>query len=162
MATTTVPDVLINLQAQLAARPALIGPPKVAVHLIDLDTYTDPEAIVFGRVFVAGATTFAWGSVEGSRATLEPPSLSGYVYVTLPGDSDSKAADALRRGGTLLEEVMQQLRDDPSLQGALAGRARRAPLVESAAWTTGLAQLDQVAVVRLYIDWTISWNAVTF
>lgn len=161
MAQTTVPDVLINLQAQLTARPTLVGPPKVPVHLVDLDTYTDPEAIVFGRVLVATATTFAWGSGEGSRATLEPPSLSGYVYVTLPGDSDAKAADVLRRGGTLLEEVMQQLRDDPTLAGALTGRARRAPLVESAAWTTGLAQIDEISVVRLYIDWTVTWTATT-
>lgn len=161
MAQTSVPDVLINFQGQLAARPALLGPPVVPVYLVDLGVTSDPEAIGFTRCTVAGAEFFAWGAGEGSRATIEPPSLGGYVWVEIPGGDTAKAAAAIRRAGVLLGEVMQQLRDDPFIGGALTGRLRGAPLMRSAIWTMGLGETDRVSVARVNVDWVITWNAVT-
>src|SRR6266540_1652045 len=146
MAQTSVPDVVINFQAQLAARPALVGPPLVPVYLVDLGVTSDPEAIGFTRCTVAGADFFAWGAGQASRATLEPPTLAGYVWVELPGNDTTSAATAIRRAGVLLGEVMQQLRDDPYIAGALTGRLRGAPLMRSATWTMGLGEQNRTSV----------------
>lgn len=159
MAQTSVPDVLINLQQQLAARPGLADVP---VYLIDLGVTTDPEAVGFTRCSVAGAGFFGWGGGEASRATVEPPTLGGYVWVQFAGDDTTKAVTAIRRAGVLLGEIMQQLRDDPFVGGALAPpRLRSAPLMQSAVWTMGLGEQNRVSIVGVNIDWTITWNATT-
>lgn len=165
MAETSVPAVLISLQALLAVRPALVGPPKVPVYLVDLGAWSDPEAVFFSRVTMAGAAFLGWGSGEQSLATVEPLTMSGYLYTNVPGNDTAKAAAALQRAGDLLGEVMQQLRDTPDLGGALgtlaAPRRWRPPMVTSAAWTAGMAGPDGTSVARVLIDFTIAWSATT-
>ena len=159
MATTSVPDVLINFRTQLMARAALAG---VAVHLIDFGDLTEHEVIQFTRVQMSGAAFFLWGAGEGSRATREPLVLSGSVFVELAGNDDEGAATALRRAGVLLTEIMQQLRDDPTIWGALVSpRVRGAPLMESALWRTAPADAEGSSAIHVRVDFSIAWNAVT-
>jgi len=158
MASTSVPDVLINLAAQLRLRPAVIGPPKVAVHEMDLGTWDEDEAIVLGKVTVADADFFA----QGTYATAEPPALTGYLFVEQPGSDDAAVRAVLLRGKVLIVEVMQQLRDDASVGGALAPPTmRRPPRVSSQTWQAVPADTDGAGVVRLRVDFTIQWTART-
>jgi hypothetical protein len=165
MATTSVPDVLINLRDRLAARPVLVGPPVVPVYLVDLGNFSNAEAVVLSRVTMAGASFVGWGAGEASLATVEPLTLSGYLFTAVPGNDQAKADAALRRGGVLLAEVMQQLRTDPTVGGALGTlvppQRWQPPLMTSAAWSTWMAGPDGTSVARVLIDFTIAWSAMT-
>lgn len=152
---------LANLRTQLLARPAIVGPPAVAVHIIELGTWTEPELIVFTRVAMTGAGFLGWGAGAESLKTVEPLTLSGYVAVDVPGRSDDDAAIAMARAGVLLDEVSQQLRDDPTVLAALDGDTRwQPPLMTSAALTPWIADRDGVSLTSVRIDWTVAWQAV--
>jgi len=130
----------------------------VPVHIFDVGSWTEPEAIVFGQVTVTDADFFALGTY----ATAEPPSLAGYVFTELAGATDAEAATAYARAGVLLGEVMQQLRDDPSIDGALATTLlRRPPRVASETWLPWLADADGASIVRLRVNFTVAWIART-
>jgi hypothetical protein len=165
MATTSVPSVFTSFQTQLTARPALTTPKVVPVYIVDLGNWTDPEAIVLSRVRMAGASFIGWGSGEASLATVEPLTLNGYLFTVVPGNDTTKAAAAQARAGVLIGEVMQQLRDDPTMAGALGTltppRRWQPPLMTEADWTTWLAGPEGAAVVRVLVDFTITWSATT-
>lgn len=159
MAITSIPDVLINFRTQLMTRPGLAG---VTVDLIDFGNLTASELVTFTRVQMTGAGFFLWGAGEGSRATREPLTLSGSVFVELAGNDNAAAVTALQRAGAILEEIMQQLRDDPAIGGALVPpRVRNAPLMESALWRAVPADAEGSGAIHVRVDFSIAWQATT-
>jgi len=162
MASTSVPDVLVNLAAQLRLRPGLVG---VAVHLLDFAGALEPETVRFTRVTMAGAAFLGWGAGPDSLRTIEPLRLAGFVSVTLPGGDNEHAAAALARGGVLLTEVAQQLRDDPAVGGALGTLAPpyrwRPPLMDRQDWRLGAAERDGAGLVAVQVDFSVAWQATS-
>jgi hypothetical protein len=167
MAQTSVPTVRANLQALLAARPALTTPnPVVPIYIADLGNWTDPEAIILGQTRMAGAAFVGWGAGEASFATVEPLTMDGYLFTAIGGNDQAKAAAAEIRAGVLLGEVMQQLRDNPTVNGALGTlqvpRRWQPPLMSSATWSTWMApDPSGASVARVLVDFTITWSATT-
>src|SRR5262245_12223556 len=164
MATTSVPVVWANLSQQLRVRPGLAGVPVRTVDL-GMAAWTDTEAIVWTRAAMTGAALLGWGAGPGSLATIEPITLSGYLYTALGGDSDDKAAAALTRAGELLTEVAQQLRDDPTINGALQSLTVtptrwQPPVMTNAVWSAWQGDVNGVAVVRVAVDFTVTWQAI--
>lgn len=162
MALETAPDVLVNLAALLALRPTLIGPPKVPAYPVDLGNWTDPEAIVLAQATMVGARFLGWGAGPGSGVTVQPLTLAGYLFTTIAGNDATKAGEALGHAKVLLGEVAQELRDHPDVGGALDSTHRwRQPLITQATWTTAMG-LDQqgVSVARVWVDFTINWQAL--
>ncbi len=161
MATETVPAVMEGLTTALAARPALAGPPKVPVYLLNLGVQSDPEAIVWTLATITGARFLGWGAGPGSGATVQPLSLNGYLFTAVPGNDTTKAAVALDRAGVLLGEIAQELRDHPDIGGALDATHRwRPPMITSAAFMPWVAEINGTAVARARVDFTITWNAL--
>src|SRR6266536_2349854 len=160
MATETVPAVMQNLTALLAARPLLAGPPKVPVYLFNFGVTSDAEAVVWTLGTITGARFLGWGSGPGSGATVQPLSLNGYLFTAVPGNDAAKAAAALARAGALLGEVAEQLRDDPTAGGALDQTHRwRPPILTSAAFLPWMADLNGTSVARVRVEFTITWQA---
>lgn len=164
MPLTTVPAVYKQLAAQLRLRAGIIGPPKVAVHTIDLALaggigWRDSEAIVFGNC----TAPQAWIGM-GTTVTKEDAVLSGYVFAELPGGDDSKADEVRDRAGVILDELVQQVRTDPNVNGAIpaaTGRARIPPLLTAGAWSAWLPEENGVVIARVRIDWSLTWQART-
>ena len=165
MAQTSIPAVLTGLRTLLLARPALAAPPAVAVHLLDAPPFADPEAIVWSRATMAGAAFVGWGAGEASLATVEPLTLAGYLYTSVSGNTETLAAAALTRAGVLLGEVMQQLRDDPTIGNALGTltppRRWKPPLMSTAVWTVNRSSTDGSGGIDVTVDFTITWSATT-
>lgn len=158
-AATTVPAVLTNLAAQLRLRATIIGPPKVAVHTVDLGTWADSEAIVFGQV----TAPQSWLGLRtlGALATRENATLSGYIFSELAGDADTHADTAHARVGALLNELVAQVQTDPNVNGAIpASVARIPPLLTGATLSTWMADNGEgVSVARVRVDWQLAWEA---
>jgi hypothetical protein len=151
-AATTVAAALAGIRTTLQARPALAG---VAVHTVDLG-WSENEAIVLTRVDAPQG----WLAI-GQLATKEDVTVSGYIFVGLAGsagDDDALAAQA--RAAVLENEVAQQLREDGSFGGVIPLAQRRLPpRLGQVSWRTWLAEVDQVGIARVRIDWTIVWQA---
>ena len=162
MADTSVPGVLVNLAAQLRLRPGLAG---VAVDLLDAPGALPPEAIRFVRVTMAGAAFLGWGKGPDALATVQPLRLAGFVSVELPGDDNAAAATALTRMGALLTETEQQLRDDPTVGGALGALSPpyrwQPPRMDTADWRLGPADRDGTAALWVQVDFTVVWQATS-
>lgn len=152
---TTVPAVLKQLAAQLRLRGNLAG---VAIHTVDLGTWSDIEAVVFGQVLAPQS----WLGLRtlGSLSTREDAVMSGYIFTELAGDSDANADTAHDRAGVLLNELVAQVQTDPNINGAVpAAVARVPPLLTSVTWSTWKADLDGVGISRVRIDWSLTWQA---
>jgi hypothetical protein len=159
MAEITIPGVLQSFRAQLLPRAALAGVP---VYLVDRRSWQAPEAIVLGRVVMTGARWLGWGAGPASRATVESLSLQGYVFSAVAGSDPTNDAAALDRAGVLFGEVVQQLRDDPTVGGDLAGSVRyEAPKVDSSAWDVWPSEQDGSAIIRIRVDFRVVWQAVS-
>jgi hypothetical protein len=161
MATETVPAVMTGLATLLAARPTLAGPPAVPVYPVNLGNQSDAEAIVWTLATITGARFLGWGSGPGSGVTVQPLTLNGYLFTAIPGNDTTKAAAALARAGVLLGEIAQQLRDTPTIGGALDQTHRwQPPLLTSAAFLPWIADLNGTSVARVRVEFTISWQAL--
>jgi hypothetical protein len=152
MATTSVPAVLTKLAAQLRLRAGLAG---VAVHTYDVGTWTDLEAIVFSQV----EAPQSWVTMS-TPGVDEIATLRGYIFTTLAGASDADANTAHARAGVLLNELVQQVRTDPNVNSAIATPVEE-PLLTGVTWQTWPDEIDQSGVIRIRIDWTLTWTAGT-
>lgn len=147
--TTRVPAVLANLRTQLLARPALSG---VAVHPYDVGAWADNEAIVFGQVEAPAS----WSSMT-SPGLDETATLSGYVFAGMAGNADTAATTAQARAGILLDELVAQVTSDPKVNNAIDGFWP--PLLTAATWQTWADDIDQAGVIRIRVNWTLTWTA---
>lgn len=159
MATSTVGGFLAGLRTLLLARPALTG---VAVHPADLGILTDADAIVFGRVTMSAARFLGWGAGEASLATIEPLTLTGAASSRLPGNGPTDVLAAYDRADLLRTEVMQQLRDDPTIANELVAPQRlQPPLMTSAVYGVWRADEEGSGTFRARVDFRIDWQAIT-
>jgi hypothetical protein len=148
MAGTSVPAAYANLAASLRLRAGLAG---VGVHTLD-GPWTDPEAVVLGRADAPQE----WATMSNPGID-ETVTLAGYLFAERPGNADADA-DALRtRAGVLLGELAQQLRDDPTLSGAIVGPVD-APLLTSLGWQGWWAEQDGTSLSRVRVDWAVTWT----
>lgn len=159
MAAISIPGVLDSLRTQLLARPALVG---VQVYLVDRGSWQDPEAIVLSQVVMTGARWLGWGTGAASRQTVESLRMNGYVFARVPGGDSAADTAALDRAGVLFGEVVQQLRDDPTVGGDLSPTVRyEQPRVESALWGAWPGDQDGTAIIRVRVDFAIVWSAIS-
>lgn len=159
-ASTTVPAFMAGIHELLTARPNLAG---VSIRLTD-GRWQDREAIVLSRVSMNAATFLGWGSGPDSLATVEPLTLSGYAFAEVGNDPAAAAAAvaAYNRVGTFIVEILQQLRDDPTIADALMAPQRlQPPLMLSALWGTWPADDRGVGTTAIRVDFTIAWQAIT-
>lgn len=159
MAEVTVPGFLVAFRTQLLTRQALAGVP---IYLVDRGSWRDPEAIVLSRVTMTGARWLGWGTGPASHATVEPLTLAGYVFARVPGSDPTGDRTALERAGVLLTEIAQQLRDDPTVGGDLSPTTRyRPPIMDSAVWGAWPGTENEVAIIRVRVDFRIVWAAIS-
>jgi hypothetical protein len=159
VATISVPGFLVNWRTQLVARSALAGVP---VYIVDRGSWSDDEAVVLSRVTMTGARWLGWGAGAASHATIEPLTLAGYIFARLAGSDAIADAAALTRVGVLLGEVIQQLRDDPTVGGDLAPSVRyQPPRMESALWGAWPGEQQGAAIIRVRVDFSIVWQAIS-
>ncbi len=156
MADISVPAVWTGLRERLLLRPPLAGVP---VYLIDRGSWTDPEAVVLPQISMTGARWLGWGAGYG---TVEPLVLAGYLFVGVAGNDPVADKAALVRAGVMLGEVVQQLRDDPTVGGALVAPVRlEPPKLDSALWDTWRTEQQGTAVIRVRVNFRIVWQAVS-
>ena len=159
MAAVSVPGVLESFRTLLQVRPALTGVP---VHLVDRQEWLDTEAIVFSRVTMAGARWLGWGAGQASHATVQPLTLTGYYFGRVAGNDATADQAAWDRAGVVLGEVAQQLRDDPAMGGDLSPTTRyQPPRMESALWGVWPGTQNEVAIIRVRVDFTVIWQAIS-
>jgi hypothetical protein len=152
MATTSVPAVLTKLAAQLRLRANLVG---VAVHTYDVGTWTDLEAIVLSQVEAPQSWSGMFDPGIDESATMR-----GYIFTTMAGATDADADTAHARAGVLLNELAQQVRTDPNVNSAITTPVE-SPLLTGATWQTWPDEIDQSGVIRIRVDWVLTWTAGT-
>jgi hypothetical protein len=156
VADISVPAFWTGLRQLLLVRAPLAGVP---VYLIDRGSWTDAEAVVLPQVSMTGARWLGWGTGYG---TVEPLVLAGYLFVAVAGNDPTSDKAALDRAGVLLGEVVQQLRDDPTVGGALVSPVRlEPPKVDSALWDTWRTEQQGAAIIRVRVSFRIIWQAVS-
>lgn len=159
MAAVSVPGFLVNWRTQLQLRPALAGVP---VYIVDRGSWQVVEAIVLSRVSMTGARWLGWGAGQASHATVEPLRLNGYAFARVAGADAAADAAALNRVGVFIGEVVQQLRDDPSVGGDLSPTVRyQPPRMESALWGAWPTDQEGTAIIRVRADFSIVWAAIS-
>lgn len=159
MAEVTVPGFLVKFRTALGTRVAL---QDVPVYIVDRGSWSAPDAIVLSRVVMSGATWLGWGAGSASHATVDPLTLQGYAFARVPGSSSEADRRAWERAGVLLGEVIQQLRDDPTVGGDLSPTTRyQMPRVDQAVWGAWPSDQDGTAVIRVRVDFRIAWQAIT-
>jgi hypothetical protein len=144
---TSVPAAGKNFAAALRLRSALAG---VGVHRVD-GPWTDSEAIVLLGV----QAPQSWSTMTDPGVD-EQATMSGYLFHERPGDTDDDADDAYDRAGVIFDELADTLHDDPTLGGAVP--AFGPPLLTAATWQGWQAETDGSAIVRVRIDWQITWS----
>lgn len=147
---TSVPTAVANLAAALRLRALLDG---VAVHTVD-STWTDPEAIVL----VGVQAPQSWSTMSDPGID-EQAVLSGYLFVERAGDADADADTLRSRAGVLFDELADTIHDNPTLGGAVP--AFGSPLLTAATWQGWAAESDGTSIIRIRVDWQITWNAAT-
>lgn len=159
MADISVPAVWTGLRDLLLLRAPLQGVP---VYVVDRGSWTDPEAVVLSQVSMTGARWLGWGG-PASLQTIEPLTLAGYLFVAVAGNDPTADKAALQRAGIMLAELVQQLRDDPTIGGTLVSPVRlEPPKLDSALWDTwATSSPEGVAVIRVRVNFRVIWQAIS-
>jgi hypothetical protein len=152
---TTLPAVMTNLAAALRLRTVFIGPPKVGVHTVMLDAWTDSEAVVF-----TGATGPRSFATMADPGTDQAATLQGIVFAELAGADDAKATAAQVRAGVILDDLVAYCTANPTIGGALAD-VPGPPLLTQETWSTWMAEQDGGSVARVRVEWALTWSAAT-
>lgn len=110
MATFSYPAFLDAYKTALENRAGLTG---VTVSTVPLGTDTPRRAVVFHRVTQAD-TWHAMGHIVDETYTV-----SGQIYLEVPGAGDTAGKQARDEATAIMEEIRDELVDDPTVGGVV-------------------------------------------
>jgi hypothetical protein len=138
-------------------RPGITGPTDLERLLPELIlsgwNVRHSEVIVFGRT----TAPQSW-SVMADPGRDETATQDGYIFTELAGNDEATVRPARARAGVLLDELTDQLNDDPDLGGAVP-EVFGPPLLTTATWTAWNADVDGTGVWRVRVEFQITWSA---